>query len=326
MNKKDCSIVRDLLPNYVEELVSKDTKKFVENHINNCLDCNTVLTAMQTGKKEKVITEKKEEQIEFKHLKKYSKKMFTLKIVLVSIFLIIFMICGIFFLRLNYINNIIQDSYDSIQELKKLDKYSISMEQNYISYIEDTEAIYNNTFYYCNNKYKKEMYTKAMNQEYTYIYYGEVNSNRRTELNENDKTIVNTTTNYYFETKESLLKFIYSDIFSYSKTEGMTNIIVNSGIKIQNERYNGKDCYVLNISTYPTIGSKKIWIEKESMLPIRIVEDITDRIYSETIITLDISDFDENNIKVPNTEGYTIKDIEENIDNTSLEVIRQIKK
>ena len=33
--KKECEIINDLLPNYVENLVSEETKKFVNEHISN---------------------------------------------------------------------------------------------------------------------------------------------------------------------------------------------------------------------------------------------------------------------------------------------------
>ncbi len=41
MNK--CDIVKDLIPLYVDELVTEDSKQFIENHINSCQDCSTYL-------------------------------------------------------------------------------------------------------------------------------------------------------------------------------------------------------------------------------------------------------------------------------------------
>ena len=37
--KKDCSIVRDLLPLYVEDMVSPDTAEFVKEHLDSCPEC-----------------------------------------------------------------------------------------------------------------------------------------------------------------------------------------------------------------------------------------------------------------------------------------------
>ena len=48
--KKECSIIRDMLPLYFENMVSEDTAEFVKKHIENCPDCAAELKAMKTGK------------------------------------------------------------------------------------------------------------------------------------------------------------------------------------------------------------------------------------------------------------------------------------
>lgn len=37
--KSECSIIRDLLPLYIENMVSENTANFVGNHLNHCLKC-----------------------------------------------------------------------------------------------------------------------------------------------------------------------------------------------------------------------------------------------------------------------------------------------
>ncbi len=49
MNK--CSIVKDLLPLYVENMLQEDSKKFVEEHLADCPDCQKELKAMQQSGK-----------------------------------------------------------------------------------------------------------------------------------------------------------------------------------------------------------------------------------------------------------------------------------
>ena len=46
----NCKVVQDLLPNYVEELCSDETERFIQEHIGHCEKCRQVLAAMQTGK------------------------------------------------------------------------------------------------------------------------------------------------------------------------------------------------------------------------------------------------------------------------------------
>ena len=41
--KKECEIVRDLLPNYIENLVGTQTKDFINDHLKTCLECNKIL-------------------------------------------------------------------------------------------------------------------------------------------------------------------------------------------------------------------------------------------------------------------------------------------
>ena len=51
MIKNECEIVKDLIPSYIENLVSEGTKEFVEKHIKTCDSCKDTL---ENNKKEKV--------------------------------------------------------------------------------------------------------------------------------------------------------------------------------------------------------------------------------------------------------------------------------
>lgn len=45
--RNDCSIVRDILPLYIENMVSEETKTFVEEHLASCADCRTEAEKMK---------------------------------------------------------------------------------------------------------------------------------------------------------------------------------------------------------------------------------------------------------------------------------------
>lgn len=47
--KNECMIVRDLLPLYVEDLVSDETRAFVEQHLAGCEDCRKALAQIRTS-------------------------------------------------------------------------------------------------------------------------------------------------------------------------------------------------------------------------------------------------------------------------------------
>lgn len=48
--KKECSIVRDVLPLYFENMVSEETAAFVEEHLKTCSECAAELKALKAGK------------------------------------------------------------------------------------------------------------------------------------------------------------------------------------------------------------------------------------------------------------------------------------
>ena len=48
-------IIRDLLPNYIEDLISNETKEFVQNHIKNCHKCKEILETLQSERNEENI-------------------------------------------------------------------------------------------------------------------------------------------------------------------------------------------------------------------------------------------------------------------------------
>ena len=48
--KKECSIVRDLLPLYFENMLSEDTAVFVKEHLENCSNCAAEFECLKSGK------------------------------------------------------------------------------------------------------------------------------------------------------------------------------------------------------------------------------------------------------------------------------------
>ena len=42
MEKINCNVIQDILPLYIEDAVSEDTKELVEEHLQNCEICQRV--------------------------------------------------------------------------------------------------------------------------------------------------------------------------------------------------------------------------------------------------------------------------------------------
>lgn len=74
INKKECEIVRDLLPNHIDKLTSSTTDEFIYEHIKTCEECKQIYNDMKI---EIYNQEKNEKNIDF--FKKHKKKLNILK-------------------------------------------------------------------------------------------------------------------------------------------------------------------------------------------------------------------------------------------------------
>ena len=82
MREKDCKIVQDLLPNYIEKLTNEETNKFVEEHLKTCKECKKIYDNM---KKDLNVDNKTKEKKKVKFLKKYRNKLRVLEIIILII-------------------------------------------------------------------------------------------------------------------------------------------------------------------------------------------------------------------------------------------------
>ena len=85
MEKKNCKIVQDLLPNYIEKLTNEETNQFIEEHIEQCDECKIKLKNMQ---EEINVNNSQSELKQVKYIKKYSNKMKIIKTILSMIIII----------------------------------------------------------------------------------------------------------------------------------------------------------------------------------------------------------------------------------------------
>ena len=82
MNKKECKIVQDLLPNYMEGLTSEETNQYIQTHVAQCDDCSTALAGM----KEKIsVNTDTVEKNKVNYLKKYNRELRVLQIIILII-------------------------------------------------------------------------------------------------------------------------------------------------------------------------------------------------------------------------------------------------
>lgn len=101
--KNECSIVRDILPLYIENMVSVETGEFVKEHINNCPECDSELKAMRAGTKVEKMGSELRDNLETEVLKsmkairkKIRKKACRIAVVITSIIIVIAILLHIF--------------------------------------------------------------------------------------------------------------------------------------------------------------------------------------------------------------------------------------
>jgi hypothetical protein len=69
LNKENCSLIKDLLPLYIDDLCSKETTEILSNHLEICEDCNKEYETLKTEPKVKPQQDNSQELI-----KKVNKK------------------------------------------------------------------------------------------------------------------------------------------------------------------------------------------------------------------------------------------------------------
>ena len=62
--KNECSVVRDILPLYLENMVSEETAESVKEHLESCPACAAEFEAMRSGKTVEKIGEEAQSDLE----------------------------------------------------------------------------------------------------------------------------------------------------------------------------------------------------------------------------------------------------------------------
>ncbi len=125
--KRECNIVRDLLPLYVENMVSEETKDFVEAHLSKCPECNEFYLSMTDLGEEDIADE--EVQNEILPLRIVKRKLLRKKVVtsLIAVVLAVAVLLGAGTL-----------AYNLVDEKNKEAKIDFGTSQNYS--LEDRKA------------------------------------------------------------------------------------------------------------------------------------------------------------------------------------------
>lgn len=323
---RECEIVRDLLPNYLGNILSNETEKFVNEHMSNCVQCSKILENMKKNKINNGIDEN--DQIEVDHLKKYRSKMRLLKMILLAIVIVIIVSISIFVIRYNYNTSIMNKVSNSINTLKNSDNYMIKSIEHSIDYERNTDNTFIDLYYYKNGKYKKESHFESPNtviENPNNYYYGEINSNKETEIDGYSHKVFNKTSNYDYVKKGEFFNVLYNEVDLFGTDLGLiSNIILKNGYQLRKDRYNGKECYIFKLQE--KTGYTEYWIEKEGMILVRMIQDIYNRNYTEKTYSVSLGNVTEEDITIPNLNGYKVENIDNTVNNETLETYNKIRK
>lgn len=322
--KNECEVIKDLLPSYISGVLSNETEEAIKEHINNCTTCRKILEKMNTGEINKSNIEGEKEEIDC--LKKYNKKMKNLKIILIILILILIAFPSIFIIKYNYNINIMQSVSNNFKKIQEENNYTANVIEHRIDYQNKREFTTTSKYYYKNNKYKIEKHCENesfdMKNKDTY-YYGEIDTDTRTRIVEDIKTVYKESRNYVYVKKGDLLRDIKTEIEIFDINLGFfNNIFIKSGYQVRNDRYNGKDCYVLKKGTNEGYG--EFWIEKDSMMIIRSIQDLYNNSYTEKNYSITINSVKEEDLMLPELEGYKIEESIENVDEEYIELYKNL--
>lgn len=253
---KDCKIIRDLLPSYIDGLTDEVTNQFIEEHLNNCEQCKKILEDMQ-----KIIggdvTLKDSKEV--KYIKKFNKKMKILKIILLAILLM-------FVLSYARKMRIVVSLNNKISEYTSSTNYYIKS----VSYEKDGLAIIEN--YKKEEKYIRRVktFSEFSKSITTDFYNGEtINTYSEFEIDEGNgyrKTVkINSLDN-------PLVPAIPNSI-DIKHTIAFWGIPLFS--TITSEQCNGIDCYRIVIYSLGDKSGAIYYIDKETGLTIRVIGEST---------------------------------------------------
>ena len=258
-DKKECKIVQDLLPSYIDNLTTKETKDYIDEHLEKCQECKKMLEEM---KKDLNLNIPKKDNREVKYIKKFNRKINILKLIILLAIVVFIIITARKVIIISSLSKKAEDiinteNYHTITYSYRLEDYS------------KTEV------FSLGNK-KKIIMTQVKGNKVNKITM--FAKKCETTNKENDKYIANIYREFKDEKDGEFGKIVNLnqeiEIFvnpqNVTKTENYLQLIIYSMFSsIKNTTFNGQECYY--ISNFKNVDSKLdegAYINKSTGLPI----------------------------------------------------------
>ena len=262
---EECEVVKDLSSLYIENMLSESSKKFIENHLKKCKTCKKYYKDLNSTFLNEDKREKKHDEIEINHLKKVNKKITTLKWIITGIIVLILIIIFSLHFKICYIDNINNLNINKILDMQKnSNNYKLVHTTTQINKATNEINKIERVHYYKDGKHKEVTYFyKDGNLKEETIRFIEDNSYEKTTVFNYLKQIDIQTQDFIEETKGETLNLIISRVMLNDAG------VYKLGLKIRNEKFNNKECYV--VSDIYKGSYRDNYIDKETGDLVRIV-------------------------------------------------------
>ena len=275
--KRNCKIVQDLLPNYIENLTNEETNHFIEEHLKECPECQHIFDNMQ--KELKVNTTIRDER-EVKYMKKFSGKMKLLKFIILALVIIYVIIVGGRTFIMTSLSEKAKENQSYNNYYAKLYSYQGDTLTITESYNKGEDYLTTMTRVVNNNQIQKIIHYKKGNEQITLT---EVDGKR-----------------YIQDSKEILGGQIRP--VTYVSDGLLANMQYAFIIGIDKTYCNGKECYIIKGDSYER------YIDKETGLAVREIDKSNKEITRQTDIVVDykyeFNTVKDSDITKPDTTGY----------------------
>lgn len=282
-NKNICKIVEDLLPAYIDALLSEESKKLVEEHLETCETCQKAYSQMTYDIQKEVIQNTEN----VKTIKKYRRKIKILKLFVILCILIVLGI-GVTNLGSKYFivkNALLKNiNYTGACANFRIEEYDESIEKS-------EEHI---TTYFAESKMRKVKGNHVLEYWEASDHYF-IDNDKKTYSIKKEDIHGNDNINIPILVLPEMKNLIENNEI---QPISIFKFIFTSNVTIQKEAFRAKEYYVIK----DTQKGIKVFLDKDTFFAERIVESPQKSSEYRTL-TSSVSWYD---VKKPDLTGYTL--------------------
>lgn len=267
--KRECKIIQDLLPNYIEDLTNEETNHFIEEHLKECDECQKMLENMKRDLK---VNSTIGDAREVKYIKKYNSKLKLLRNVLVLIIIITFIVVGRKICILTSLSNKAEAIKDRQNYHEKLESYNDGKMNILEFYYKDGKSITTISIYSEGSDVIKRTIYKSEEETIDLI------DNGQTKIMKNNEDII-------------------IEAMSFTPNSLLENLFIAITTSIDKVNLNGQKCYIIREN------NTEKFIDANTGLTVKMIDNQNNRTVDYKYEFGSVKDKD---VTRPDTTGYTL--------------------